>query len=440
MNRALIIGILGGVIVLAAVVLTFFIDRPPDGAEKAATAPPVQSATPKAAEVTAKAPTPATETKPEPTVSDSPKQPEKPSFDVVRINPRGDTVLAGRAEPHAEVTIKDGDKVIGKVTADARGEWVQVPEKALPPGTRELSLTAKSAEQKEPVNSENKVVLVVPERGLDIAGRETPGDSGALVIAVPRDGSAGVKVLQTPGIRADATTRETETSDPKAAAADGRKMAQAETDRPAATGSTTPKSPGEIVVATAKAEKSARDATSSSEKPAPATTRGLATESNGADAGQGEGISVSGLTLDAIDYDDTGRLALTGKAKAGANVHVYLDNRPLGAASADQTGRWQLEPGETIPPGLYRMRVDQVDSKGKVLARIETPFSRSEPLGDLPRDSVVFVQPGNSLWRIARRTYGEGVRYSVIYEANRAQIRNPDLIYPGQVFHLPRVN
>ena len=47
------------------------------------------------------------------------------------------------------------------------------------------------------------------------------------------------------------------------------------------------------------------------------------------------------------------------------------------------------------------------------------------------------VQPGNSLWRIARRVYGDGPKYTEIYEANRSQIKDPDLIYPGQIFRLP---
>ncbi|MEL7488070.1 MAG: LysM peptidoglycan-binding domain-containing protein, partial [Pseudomonadota bacterium] len=47
------------------------------------------------------------------------------------------------------------------------------------------------------------------------------------------------------------------------------------------------------------------------------------------------------------------------------------------------------------------------------------------------------VQPGNSLWRIARRAYGSGFQYTVIYEANADQIRDPDLIYPGQIFEVP---
>ena len=50
------------------------------------------------------------------------------------------------------------------------------------------------------------------------------------------------------------------------------------------------------------------------------------------------------------------------------------------------------------------------------------------------------MQPGNSLWRIARRNYGEGPRYTVIYQANKERIKDPDLIYPGQVFVVPKSN
>ena len=57
---------------------------------------------------------------------------------------------------------------------------------------------------------------------------------------------------------------------------------------------------------------------------------------------------------------------------------------------------------------------------------------------NLADGQVVVVQPGNSLWRIARRVYGEGVQYTIIYSANKQQIGNPDLIYPGQVFQVPK--
>lgn len=68
--------------------------------------------------------------------------------------------------------------------------------------------------------------------------------------------------------------------------------------------------------------------------------------------------------------------------------------------------------------------------------------SPTEPAGDMTPAEVqravsITVQPGYSLWRIARDTYGEGILYVQVYDANKEKIRNPDLIYPGQIFLLP---
>ena len=54
-----------------------------------------------------------------------------------------------------------------------------------------------------------------------------------------------------------------------------------------------------------------------------------------------------------------------------------------------------------------------------------------------PRVTIVTVQPGFTLWQIASEAYGEGVMYVQVWDANKDKIRNPDLIYPGQVFVVP---
>ena len=85
--------------------------------------------------------------------------------------------------------------------------------------------------------------------------------------------------------------------------------------------------------------------------------------------------------------------------------------------------------------------IDQLGADGRVASRIEMPFTRGEPSPQLASGATqVIVQPGNSLWRIARRTYGEGMRFTLVYDANKDQIRDPDLIYPGQLFVLPKTN
>ena len=262
-----------------------------------------------------------------------------PTFDVVRVNPEGNAVMAGRANPNSTVEILDDDNTFGSVTTDDRGEWVFVPENLLEPGERRLGLRM-LMEGHDPVLSEHVVILVVPER--------SAGGNGALAVKVRRDGTGNSEVLQKPG---------------------------------------------------------AQDA----------------------------------FGVDAIDYGN-GQLSINGHAATGKAVHLYLDNRFIGKTQADgDKGLWSLTPEHDIAPGTYTLRADMVDNDGQVLARREMPFSRAEPKDtqNLKPGAFAVVQPGNSLWRLARKTYGEGTRYHLIFEANKDQIQTPDMIYPGQVFRLP---
>ena len=59
---------------------------------------------------------------------------------------------------------------------------------------------------------------------------------------------------------------------------------------------------------------------------------------------------------------------------------------------------------------------------------------------EAPATGRVVIQPGNNLWQISRVIYGRGRQYTVIYEANKTQIRDPDKIYPGQIFDTPGSN
>ena len=156
---------------------------------------------------------------------------------------------------------------------------------------------------------------------------------------------------------------------------------------------------------------------------------------------QGPGVpaDAGGLVLETIDYDEKGNVIISGRADPGAIVRIYVGGNPVGETKADAEGRWELSPETDIAPGQYALRVDQLDADGRVVGRIEVPFERGEPQAVLAalRDGKVVIQPGNNLWNIARRLYGSGFSYTVIYEANKDQIRDPNLIYPGQVFETP---
>ncbi|WP_391349289.1 LysM peptidoglycan-binding domain-containing protein [Azospirillum sp. A23] len=147
-----------------------------------------------------------------------------------------------------------------------------------------------------------------------------------------------------------------------------------------------------------------------------------------------------GVSVETMDYDPAGRVALGGRAAPNSAVQLYLDNILVGSAHSDPKGNWRLTPEKLIDPGLYTLRADQVTLSGKVVSRAELPVQVSAMPASATDGRNIVVQPGNSLWRLARRTYGDGMLYTTIYTANREQIRDPDMIYPGQIFALPQVN
>ena len=155
----------------------------------------------------------------------------------------------------------------------------------------------------------------------------------------------------------------------------------------------------------------------------------------------GEGIGDEAeVTIRSVDYDEEGNVVLAGRTEPEAVVNVYVDEEYVGSVMASEEGHWVLSPEQEISPGHHTVRVDKVNDSGIVLARIETPISRARPEELSLGDALVVVQPGNSLWRIARRAYGGGIYYSEIYGANRAQILDPNMIFPGQIFTLPVLN
>ncbi len=143
------------------------------------------------------------------------------------------------------------------------------------------------------------------------------------------------------------------------------------------------------------------------------------------------------LGLATVDYDDAGAIHFSGTAPPATTVRVYVDNSAVGDASADVHGEWRLSPDRAVSPGLHRLRVDEIDSSGRVAGRLEVPFARESLALSQVAPGKVVVQPGQNLWRLARRVYGTGLRYTVIYAANRDQIRDIKRIYPGQVFSVP---
>jgi hypothetical protein len=277
-------------------------------------------------------------------------EPTRPRFDVTRLGRTGSLVTAGRAAAGAEVVLLENGREIGRGRADARGEWVILPEAPLGPGARELSLVMRPPGG-APVEGEGRVLLLVPEAPAATAqapAAEPAPAPLALLLPAPAAGAAPVATLQ-----------------------------------------------------------------------APAGTR---------------------LGLDIVDYGPEGDLRFAGAAPPGATLRLYVDGAPSGDAQADRAGRWSFALTQGVAIGRHTLRVDQLNAQGQVTGRIEQPFHReAAPVltAGTATEARRIVQPGNTLWRISRDVYGRGTRFTLIYEANRAQIRDPHRIFPGQVFAVP---
>ena len=151
------------------------------------------------------------------------------------------------------------------------------------------------------------------------------------------------------------------------------------------------------------------------------------------------------VMFDTINYSKDGDVAVTGRGTPESIVHFYLDNSPVASAAVDQTGYWSADLSD-VEAGVYTLRLDQLDQSGKVSSRIESPFKREDrsvlvdqmqDIASPARINVITVQPGNTLWAISRERYGRGILYVQVFDANKDKIRDPDLIYPGQIFDLP---
>jgi nucleoid-associated protein YgaU len=149
----------------------------------------------------------------------------------------------------------------------------------------------------------------------------------------------------------------------------------------------------------------------------------------------GQGPAAGTLGLGTVDYDANGHAIFSGTAPAGTHVNVTLNGVTLGQAVANMTGWWGFT--TQVPGAGGNLVVSGTAPGGAALAAVNVPFTLETLQGALA-DGHIIITPGDNLWVIARHVYGRGILYTVIYGANANQIHNPNLIFPGQNFALPK--
>ena len=353
-----------------------------------------------------------------------------PGFDVVRASPDGSVVVAGRAEPGARIEVHVDDSMAAEAESDGGGQFVALFSLQRADAPRVLSLVMIVPDGRVLRSVENVILAPTPAPAPPPAVAAVP-EAGAPEAAVP----GGTPPEQV------AAAAATDAAGPQAAPP---VPAGAETAAPATADAARLGEPP--VVASA----------------APAAPAAVLSTPEGVRVLQsGEAEGGPELAIEAIAYDATDAVQISGRGAPGQRIRLYLDDRFVAEATVGAGARWQATLSD-VAPGVYRLRADAVAADGAVTARAETPFRREAPealaaarapaadvaavpatpdsarvVPPAPQVEIVTVQPGFTLWGISKRSYGEGILYVRIFEANRDQIRNPDLIYPGQVFSVP---
>jgi nucleoid-associated protein YgaU len=350
--------------------------------------------------------------------------PQKPSFDELRRETDGTTVIAGRAEPLSDVKIiVDGDEV-ATAKADSQGGFAAIA--VLPPKdtAQVVSLSSQGTEDGDEETASLDEIILAPAKAPVVTAIVAP----ELSEAAPQD------------------TPLAEVEPEVAVSAPAIESVAADVPKTESVAANVPET--EIVLAEAPdTESDVADAPAienSEPEPEPARIAVLKSDETGVSLlNPVQPEAMTSVALDTIGYSDLGDVQLTGRAQPDtAKVRVYLDNRSVINLPVDADGRWRGDL-PNVDEGVYTLRVDEVSVDGDVSSRVETPFKResAEVLAEAsasggPIKSIT-VQTGATLWAIARERYGEGNLYLRVFEANADSIRDPDLIYPGQVFDLP---
>ncbi|WP_209503474.1 MULTISPECIES: LysM peptidoglycan-binding domain-containing protein [unclassified Ruegeria] len=355
----------------------------------------------------------------EPAVAQSeenaPARTAPPVLDQIFVEADGTALLSGDAEPGSQIEVLLNGETVHTFTVDSSGQFAEFVSIPFSDNAQGLILHSKNGAQTTRSDDYLIAALPKPVEEEPVAQQTDAADQGETTKAEEQIASAVVDPeTETPV--------ETETPDPVATAPETSEAQVA--DQSAETSET-----GQQIAVLRSGEEGV-------ELVQPPVVRDTPPEQ---------------VALDTIGYSETGDVQLTGRVQDGAAIRVYLDNRLVADLAPEQDGSWRSDL-DGIDPGVYTLRVDAVNTDGTVRSRVETPFKR-EPVevleaatggGDgtagqdnAPAIRSVTVQRGDTLWAISRDRFGDGILYVRLFEANRDLIRDPDLIYPGQIFTIP---
>jgi len=349
-------------------------------------------------------------------------------INLARVRQDGTTVIAGQALPESTVNLmRDGD-IIGTTSANQAGEWVIVPDLLLEPGSHLLSVEIITPDGTRLIGP-MAVVIDMP------AG----SDEAPLVALVPFTAEAETvaRVLQAPdeetvlaGVDASSSSSSTESTSISGTAASAGTSSASTGTVASTTGATATVQSSSSTVAAASASTGTVQPSSST-----ASASGTAAPAAGSSTAAPLAVlpSVQIRTIQALSAD---RLAVGGTSSGGIAATLTINGQDT-EASLDAGGMFSATTRIDPAQENFRLRVVLKGKDNEVLAQARLRLTRGQIQQSLGNNSLVVVHRGDALWRIAYRSYGEGIRYVDIYRKNQQQIDDPDLIYPDQIFVVP---
>ncbi len=357
-----------------------------------------------------------------------------PTFDLLRVEPDGTAVIAGGAEPLGLLDVKEKESVLASSDVTESGDFVAIVETPLSPGDHLIYLSVTMPDGRT-VRSEQTATVSIPD-----------GNNGELLALITEPGKAS-EIISAPQMQTKTTPDNTAVATRKT---DGNEQAGNGQDHNRLSGETSGDGDREtnlpaVNVETRGGERDTVGAVPAAQEP----------------TSDQEPVAVT-VSIKAVEIEgDT--LFVAGEGEIGATIRGYVDDALVAEGSVNVEGNYVLEAKTEVSVGLHTIRVDMLDTDNRVVARAVVPFDRppGNQIAAISTDAEgtsaeqtdgtqTFVQPqlqgshnaviirrGDNLWRISRRVYGRGVRYTTIYLANETQIVNPDLIIPGQVFSVP---
>lgn len=307
-----------------------------------------------------------------------------PRFDVVRVEPDGNVVIAGNAAAESSVEVITGATTLGQTTAGAGGDFAVVLSDPLEPGDYTIVLRSTSADDVVAMSSETAIVSIPESKsGEVLAIVDEPGKPSKL-ITVPESAEKDDELAADSGGETQiAAADQPEPGGQKAAAqddsetvaGDGAASSAMETVEGVETDEATagePETSGDNAIDLAAAD----GATEPAAKDADVTDEAAAAVPEMSDDAKQEPSVALNVAVEAVEIEGD-HVFVAGTANPGKIVRVYANKDLIGETQSSEVGRFLVESSRGLAVGEYIIRADMLEvGSAEVIARAAVPFER----------------------------------------------------------------